>query len=105
MWNNRKLGGSPFLEAYENLLITYGTDYLKVRHNNIDDAALSRFFGSADYRTARFPNHQTLNRAGLQARVLSSSYMPHPEHPRHAPMLAELARIFDAHHGADRVTL
>jgi len=30
MWNNRKLGGTPFLrKRTKKLLITYGTDYLK----------------------------------------------------------------------------
>ena len=101
MWNNRKLGGSPFLDAYENLLKTFGTDYLKVRHNNIDDAALSRFFGSPAFHRAKFPNHQHLNREGLRARLLSSSYVPHDNQS----MLDALDAIFTAHQKDAAVTI
>ena len=39
---------------------------------------------------------QEFGYAGLEGRLLSSSYVPGPEHPQHAPMLRELRRIFDA---------
>jgi SAM-dependent methyltransferase len=96
MWNDRQLGGTPFLEAYEQLLIDFGTDYLKVRHNNVDDAKLRAFFGG-DYESADLPNAQTLDYAGLEARLLSSSYTPPAGDRRHEPMLAALRAIFDRH--------
>ena len=40
---------------------------------------------------------QEFDYAGLEGRLLSSSYAPGPEHPKHAAMLAELRRIFDEH--------
>jgi SAM-dependent methyltransferase len=106
MWNNRKLGGTPFLEAYEQLLITFGTDYLKIRHNNIGDAELSAFFGAGRWETATFPNDQHLDWDGLRNRLLSSSYIPQPGDARHEPMLRRLREIFERHHDAqDRVTI
>jgi SAM-dependent methyltransferase len=106
MWNNRQMGGTPFLEAYEKLLIDFGTDYLKIRHNNIGDAELRAFFGPAGWQTATFPNHQHLDWPGLTNRVLSSSYIPQPGDPRHEPMLEQLRAAFDRHHDAeDRVTI
>ena len=45
---------------------------------------------------------QEFDYAGLEGRLLSSSYAPGPEHPRHAPMLRELRRIFEAHAIAGR---
>jgi hypothetical protein len=39
---------------------------------------------------------QEFDYAGVEGRLLSSSYAPGPEHPQHAPMLRELRRIFDA---------
>jgi hypothetical protein len=39
---------------------------------------------------------QEFDYAGIEGRLLSSSYAPGPDHPRHAPMLRELRRIFDA---------
>jgi hypothetical protein len=39
---------------------------------------------------------QEFDYAGIEGRLLSSSYAPGPEHPQHAPMLRELRRIFDS---------
>jgi SAM-dependent methyltransferase len=104
MWNNRQLGGSPFLEAYEQLLVDFGTDYLKVRHNNVSEAQLTAFFGGG-YQGAKFPNHQHLDFAGLQARLLSSSYVPQDGHPRYGPMVARLRDLFDQYNAGGRVTI
>src|SRR5438067_8695449 len=54
MWNDRKLDATPFLREYEQLLLSCGTDYLKVRHNNINDTALSAFFGPGGYQSTGF---------------------------------------------------
>ena len=104
MWNDRKLNGSPFLEAYEQLLIEFGTDYLKVRHNNVSDAQLRAFFGGK-YRSATLPNAQHLDYAGLAARLLSSSYTPARGDARHEPMLLALRALYDRHNEAGRVTI
>src|SRR5512146_1480557 len=47
VWNERRLDSSPFLEAYEGLLQTYGIDYNQVNHRNVeeDPQAIPRFFG------------------------------------------------------------
>jgi SAM-dependent methyltransferase len=105
MWNTRKLGGTPFLDAYEKLLITYGTDYLKSRHNNIDDEDLRAFFGAAGYRAATFPNHQHLDFEGLRLRLLSSSYIPTESDPRFATMMNDLQEIFSRTNAGGRVTI
>ena len=105
MWNTRKLGGTPFLDAYEKLLITYGTDYLKSRHNNIEAAELRAFFGPGGYRSATFANHQHLDLDGLRLRLLSSSYIPTKADPRFAPMINDLNGIFARHNTAGRVTI
>jgi len=102
MWNDRKLGGTPFLEAYEDLLLTFGTDYLKIRHNNIVDADLRAFFGPGGFQSASFANEQRLDWPGLQARVLSSSYVPQDD----PAVIDRLREIFKRHHDeAGRVTL
>jgi SAM-dependent methyltransferase len=105
MWNDRRLGGTPFLEAYERLLIDFGTDYLKIRHNNITDEQLCAFFGRS-WQSATFPNYQHLDWPGLQNRLLSSSYTPPPGDERHEPMIARLREIFQRHRDAyGRVTI
>ena len=55
---------------------------------------MQAFLGGA-MQIARFPNLQTLDYAGLEGRLLSSSYAPAPGHPEHQPMLAGLRALFD----------
>lgn len=95
MWNDRKLGGSPFLQDYERLLLEFGTDYLKVRHNNVDEGAIGRFFGAGGFQSAGFEHEQRLDWEGLEARLLSSSYVPQ-DNPK---MIQRLREIFDRHNG------
>ncbi|HEV2131391.1 MAG TPA: class I SAM-dependent methyltransferase [Longimicrobiaceae bacterium] len=102
-WNVRRTGSTPFLRTYEELLLTYGTDYAQVRHDNIGPDALGEFFGPGGYRTAVFPNEQSFDLEGLKGRTLSASYTPAPGHPNHAPMLEALTRIFHAHQEEGRV--
>jgi SAM-dependent methyltransferase len=105
MWNKRQKNSSAFLDDYERMLIRFGTDYLKIRHENVDHALLARFFGSRDYRTARFANPQPLDWQGLRSRCLSSSYVPAAEDPNRQPMLDELRGIFGRHQQGGRVVM
>jgi SAM-dependent methyltransferase len=94
IWNERQLGTNDFLREYEKFLIKFGTDYEKVRHDNIDKKILENFF-QTDFSTRTFLNAQTLDFAGLKGRALSSSYMPAEADSRFEPMVIELERIFD----------
>lgn len=96
LWNERIVDGTPFLRDYEQLLLTFGTDYKDVRHERTTDA-VNEFFDPAPYRERVFPMRQEFDYAGLEGRLLSSSYAPGPEHMQHQPMLVELRRVFDAH--------
>lgn len=95
-WNSRRLAGTPFLEGYERLLLEYGLDYSSVSERYGDDDHMRRWFGDGLRAMARFPHSQRLDLDGLRGRLLSSSYAPGPGHPRHAPMLAALERLFAA---------
>ncbi|MFT3766413.1 MAG: class I SAM-dependent methyltransferase [Minicystis sp.] len=97
VWNDRRLDATPFLEAYERLLRTYGTDYAAVNHTNVDEAVIRGFFGAGELVVHVVENRQIFDRASLTGRLLSSSYVPDEGDPRYAPMLAELGAIFDAH--------
>ncbi len=94
IWNDRKTGGSAFLEGYEALLRRHGTDYGAVDHKNLGEDVFESFFRPGPWRRFTLPNRQTFDEEGLRARVLSSSYTPPPEDPRHGPMLADLERLF-----------
>ena len=103
LWNERLTDSTPFLRDYEQLLLSFGTDYEDVRHERTT-AAVNEFFDPAPFQQRAFAMRQEFDYAGLEGRLLSSSYAPGPEHPKHAPMLRELRRIFEAHATAGRVT-
>ncbi len=102
LWNERLTDSTPFLRDYEELLLTFGTDYEAVRHERTTDA-VNEFFDPAPFRERNFSMRQEFDYAGLEGRLLSSSYAPGPGHSRHAPMLRELRRIYDEHQIKDRV--
>ncbi|SKA93262.1 Methyltransferase domain-containing protein [Prosthecobacter debontii] len=103
IWNKRELDTTPFLRAYEQLLLTYGTDYARVRHENIDDARLAQFFPEG-YSTHEFANAQIFDFDGLRGRLLSSSYAPEAGHPHYPAMLTALRELFDTHQANGTVT-
>jgi SAM-dependent methyltransferase len=94
LWNERVTDSTKFLRDYEQLLLTYGTDYQDIRHEHTTDA-VNEFFDPGPYQERVFDLRQEFDYAGIEGRLLSSSYAPGPEHPQHAPMLNELRRIFD----------
>jgi SAM-dependent methyltransferase len=94
LWNERLTDSTRFLRDYEQLLLTYGTDYEEVRHERTT-SAVHEFFDPAPFQERVFEMRQEFDYAGVEGRLLSSSYVPGPEHPQHAPMLRELRRIFD----------
>ena len=96
LWNERVVDGTPFLRDYEELLLKFGTDYKDVRHERTTDA-VNEFFDPAPYQERVFAMRQEFDYAGLEGRLLSSSYAPGPEHPQHRPMLDELRRVFAKH--------
>lgn len=95
IWNSRLTSGTPFLEEYDRLLHTYGTDYVKVKHTNISILSLLSFFKKGGLQEERFTLRQLFDFAGLRGRLLSSSYSPVAGHPNYEPMMIELQNIFD----------
>ena len=94
LYNNRRLGGDAFHEAYERFLLEFGVDYGAVKQQHVGRKRLAEFFAPAAMQCATFPNPQSFDLAGLEGRVRSSSYSPQPGHPRFEAMRAALARLF-----------
>lgn len=103
VWNDRDLGSTGFMRAYEDLLEEYGTDYPKVHHDWDDEEPLRQFFEPHQLRSAVFPNRQEFDFPGVRDRLLSASYSPQSGEPRFQEMLARLRRIFDEHEDNGRV--
>lgn len=96
IWNERRTATTPFLRDYEQLLLTYGTDYEEVRHERTT-AVIHEFFAPSPYEERVFDLRQQFDYQGTAGRLLSSSYAPLEDHPNHIPMMRELRRIVDAH--------
>ena len=95
IWNERELDSTPFLREYESPLREFGTSYLEVRHQELDLEKVCDFFGHSAVKLATLTNVQVFDYAGLEGRLLSSSYAPENGHPNHAPMLDRLRAIFE----------
>jgi ubiquinone/menaquinone biosynthesis C-methylase UbiE len=103
IWNSRRTSGTPFLEQYEQLVRTFGTDYTQVNHKNITPESLSSFFNTGQMQSAHFSNQQIFDFEGLSGRARSSSYTPALGDPRYDNMMTELRSLFDRNKQDDKV--
>ena len=104
IWNDRQLGSTPFLQAYEKLLLAYATDYKEVDHKRITGDVIASFFQPGEFKLKRLANRQLFDLEGVNGRLLSSSYAPEKGHPNHVPMLNDLRSIFQAHQVGGQVS-
>jgi SAM-dependent methyltransferase len=102
IWNERRIVSTPFLRAYEDLLLEFGTDYAQVRHENVYDK-IADFFAPQEFKLATFENLQPVDFDGLRGRLLSSSYIPTAADPGYQSMLDRLRELFLAHQKDDMV--
>lgn len=104
LWNERRTDRTAFLRDYEELLLTYGTDYKEVRHENVYED-IAACFAPQNFELKSFENKQVFDYEGLKGRLLSSSYVPAPGQPDFEEMLAALSRLFEAHQQDGRVVV
>lgn len=102
IWNERQLDSTDFLRDYESFLHVYATDYAEVRHDNVSAEVLGDFFRKG-FQKKTFQMAQVFDYAGLEGRLLSSSYTPTAENPRFAPMIKELKSLFTKHAKTGRI--
>jgi SAM-dependent methyltransferase len=103
VWNDRDRTETPFMAAYDDLLKNYSTEYAQIDHRNAYAAPLREFYGAAGCETRTFRYVQHFDLAGVQGRLLSSSYTPAAGHPNHEPMIHKLAAIFQEHQLNNRI--
>jgi len=95
IWNERRIDSSPFLHDYENLLLRYGTDYEKVRHENVA-SEIAEFYAPETFKLKRVDNIQHFDFESLKGRTCSASYTPEPGDSNFEPMISRLEEIFNA---------
>jgi len=103
IWNERLTDATPFHVEYEALLKRHATDYEQVNHANLDETALAAFFAPAAMTVLEFPNAQAFDLAGLQGRLLSSSYAPNAGQPGHEAMMDAVNELHARHQVEGRV--
>jgi SAM-dependent methyltransferase len=103
VWNDRERSVTPFMKAYDQLLNNYCDEYAQIDHRKAYEDPLVEFYGAGGCEKRTFRYVQEFNLAGLQGRLLSSSYTPEAGHPQHAPMLAKLAGIFQEYQSDGRI--
>ena len=70
IWNERRLDSTAFLRAYEDLLLRYGTDYEKVRHEKVT-GEIAAFFAPETFVMQTLENAQYFDFESLKGRLLS----------------------------------
>ncbi len=95
IWNERRVDSSPFLIDYENLLLRYGTDYEKVRHENVA-SDIEGFYAPETFELRTVNNVQHFDLDSLTGRTRSASYTPQPGEPNFDIMMSDLEGIFNA---------
>jgi len=96
IWNERRLDSTAFLRDYERLLLRFGTDYEKVRHENVA-GEIGQFFAPANFEMKSLDNVQHFDLESLKGRTRSASYTPEPGDPNFAPLFAKLEELFRTH--------
>jgi SAM-dependent methyltransferase len=102
IWNERAVEAVPLLDEYDALLRRYCPEYDKVTSMRADESKIREFLGHRP-ETGVFANRQVFDYAGLEGRLMSSSYAPEPGNPQHEPLIAGLREIFDRHNRAGKV--
>jgi SAM-dependent methyltransferase len=105
LWNDRR-SEPGFGSAYEEFLKEWGgEEYRRVRWSWAVGDTLGKFFGPDGFRERTVTNKQELDLAGVQGRLLSSSYLPGPDDSRREPMLAAAAGMFERFQNGGTVVL
>jgi SAM-dependent methyltransferase len=98
IWIDRSETSTPFLDAYEQLVRTFATEYRASRHEHVaNDDVMGAFFAPHGFQRFVFPYVQEFDGEGLNGRLLSSSYLPLAGEPGHDDMMAMAGRMFAEH--------
>ncbi len=104
VWNKRRTD-SPFGLGYEEILRTFGSDYLQVSHSIIGKAEIDAFFSPVVPEYLVFPHTDRITFETARGRMASYSFMPEPHSPAFSEVEAALRTLFDANQEEGLVSL
>jgi ubiquinone/menaquinone biosynthesis C-methylase UbiE len=96
IWNNRSENSSKFMKDYDQLLNNLESDYMEVKHENLNDNDFQKFFGTKSYLVKSFDNYQSEDYKSLAGGLLSASYTP-TIGEAYTKMINEVKEIFAKH--------
>ncbi len=103
LWNLRDSEQPGFMQAYEKLLQTFGTDYQQVYAEGLTEETVQAFFAPHKAKIFILPNEQTLDWEGFKGRLLSTSYVPKPDAENFTAMLDAAEKIFNQHQQSGKI--
>lgn len=103
MWND-KISSNDFMKDYYELIKKYGKDYDRINHTNVDDEVIGKFFSPFEFKKKFFLHAHQLDYAGLEGRLLSSSYIP-LEGDSFEAMIKELKDMFGKYNKNEKVEM
>jgi SAM-dependent methyltransferase len=92
-YNDRRMGGDPFHDGFERILVDFGPDYHRVQGAHLGEEQLRVFFAPYPFRRRILPNAQLLDFDALVGRIVSSSYMPTSGQPRYTEMRQAIEQL------------
>lgn len=97
VWNDRDTKSTPFLRAFEALLVAHCPKYHELQGKADSPEKFDAVFGPGRWKRSTLPNDQRLDRDGLVARVMSASYAPKPGTAEHEAIVDALGALYDRH--------
>jgi ubiquinone/menaquinone biosynthesis C-methylase UbiE len=92
------------IDAYENLMATHGTDYVRVRSGFRSYDAMDTLFGGELHRD-QLPGLRQMDWLSFSGHAKSLSVTPQPGHPNYEGFEHELRRYFDTFAQAGVITV
>jgi len=99
VWNDRDTKSTPFLRAFEALLVAHCPKYPELQGKADAVSKFDAVFCKNGWQRYTLANRQDLTRDLLVARVMSASYAPKQGTPEHAAIVAALDALFAEHAG------
>jgi SAM-dependent methyltransferase len=96
IWNDRREEATPFMAAYDALLLECSPEYRRNTHRGIEAEWVRGFFAPGSMVSGAFPHRQNLTLEGLLGRARSSSYAP-ASGQSYERLMAGLSDLFEAY--------
>jgi SAM-dependent methyltransferase len=103
VWNLRRERATPFMAAYDDLILRFATDMRLAKAERADEEAMLVLYRGRNWEHRMFGHVHPMDLEALRGRVTSSSFMPNDGEARFGEMLGAIDEIFATHARHGRV--